>query len=100
MPVRDPGFCKAEDLDTWEAARKAGAIPLTQESDFEDRVTRRGPPPHVLWLTCGNTSEARLQAMLEASLPAALKLIRQGEPAAVRLGNLASNPRDALTDDH
>lgn len=38
-----------------------------------------GPPPSVLWVTCGNTSNARLRAVLTQVLPAALRLVAQGE---------------------
>lgn len=79
-PLRDLGLREAEDPDIWEAARKAGAILITKDADFEERVRRLGPPPHIIWLTCGNTSEARLQEIFAAHLPTALDLIRAGEP--------------------
>jgi predicted nuclease of predicted toxin-antitoxin system len=79
LPVRDVGLREADDADIWEAARQAGAVLLTKDGDFEERVNRLGPPPHIVWLTCGNTSEARLQEILELHLPSALELIQQGE---------------------
>ena len=41
---------------------------------------RLGPPPQVLWVTCGNTSNARLREILTKSLPPAIELLQQGEP--------------------
>ena len=79
IPLRDLGLREAEDDAIWEAARKAGVVMMTKDADFEARVRRLGPPPHVLWFTCGNTTEARLKEMLAADLEIALELIRAGE---------------------
>ena len=63
----------------WEEARRTGVVFMTKDADFEERVLRLGPPPHILWLTCGNTSEQRLKEILELRLLAALELVRSGE---------------------
>ncbi|WP_331001431.1 DUF5615 family PIN-like protein [Nostoc sp. WHI] len=44
-----------------------------------DLVDRLGTPPQVIWLTCGNTSNARLKEILNSTLPEALELLRSGE---------------------
>ena len=80
VPVRDLGLREADDSAIWEAARLARVVVLTKDADFEDRVRRLGPPPQVIWLTCGNTSEARLMEILAEHLPSALDLLKQGEP--------------------
>ena len=38
-----------------------------------------GPPPKIIWLTCGNTSNARMQEILATSLPGALAMLEAGE---------------------
>ncbi len=58
---------------------KLTVILMTKDSDFVDLVDRLGAPPQIIWLTCGNTSNARLQEILSATLPAALELFRAGE---------------------
>lgn len=80
VPVRDIELREAEDATIWEAARRARVIVLTKDADFEERVRRLGPPPQVIWLTCGNTSEERLKEILTQQLPAALALLKQGVP--------------------
>ena len=80
VPVRDLGLREAEDSAIWEAARRARVIVLTKDADFRERVHRLGPPPQVIWLTCGNTSEERLKEILSQQLPAALELLKQGVP--------------------
>lgn len=77
--MRDLGLREAEDPDIWDAARKAKVIVMTKDADFEERMHRLGPPPHIVWLTCGNTSEEYLKQLLAAQLPMALELIRRGE---------------------
>jgi predicted nuclease of predicted toxin-antitoxin system len=64
----------------WAAARDANVIILTKDSDFEERIQRFGPPPQVIWLTCGNTSEARLKEIFAAHLQIALDLLKAGNP--------------------
>ena len=40
----------------------------------------QGPPPQVIWLRLGNSSNAALQQVLVTSLLRALELLRSGEP--------------------
>ena len=80
VPVRELGLREAEDLAIFEAARRAGAVIMTKDHDFVDLVERLGPPPQVIWVSVGNTSNARMQTILAIAFPAALELIRRGEP--------------------
>ncbi|GAX36616.1 DUF5615 family PIN-like protein [Nodularia sp. NIES-3585] len=47
--------------------------------DFVDLVCRLGIPPQILWLTCGNVTNRNLHQLLNLTLPAALKQLRQAE---------------------
>jgi len=38
-----------------------------------------GPPPKVIWLTCGNTSNARLKEILSSTLESAMTLLDASE---------------------
>ena len=42
-------------------------------------LERYGPPPKVLWVTCGNTSNARMRSVLAKEFPIALELLNGGE---------------------
>ena len=86
VPLRDLGLRDAEDEEIFRAAKAAGAVVLTKDADFRHLLDRFGPPPQVLWLTCGNTSNEGLQAVLRATLPAALELLATGEPL-IEIGN-------------
>jgi len=77
--VRDVGLSHAKDRDIFAAARQADAIVMTKDEDFAEMVERLGPPPRVIWLTCGNTSNAALRLLLKTTLPRALELVRKGD---------------------
>ena len=77
--VRDLDLRDAEDREIFESARRAAVVVLTKDEDFVELVRRRGQPPQVLWLRCGNTSNALLKNILEQTLPDALELLRHGE---------------------
>ncbi len=79
IPVRTLGLRDAEDSVIFAAARQAKAVVLTKDGDFVQLLERHGPPPRILWLTCGNTSEARLQALLRATWPRIVTLLEAGE---------------------
>jgi len=77
--VRELGLREAKDFSIFQAAREADAIILTKDADFPHLLQQHGPPPKVLWLTCGNTSNQNVRRILSSTLPAALKLLDAGE---------------------
>ena len=78
--VRHLGLRDAKDLTIFYAAREAGAVIMSKDSDFVLLLERFGPPPQILWVTCGNTSKARLRDVLRKSFPEAMSRLEQGEP--------------------
>lgn len=80
VAVRDIGLRDALDPPIFEAAKATGAVVMTKDADFPEMVGRLGSPPQVLWLRCGNTSNAALRTLLTADLPAALARLSAGEP--------------------
>ncbi len=52
---------------------------LTKDADFLLMLDRSGPPPQVLWITCGNTTTARMRELMDKQLRAALALFDAGE---------------------
>lgn len=77
--VRDLGLRDATDQEIFVAARRAAAVVMTKDSDFVALVNLQGAPPQILWLTCGNTSNAALKQILTATLPQAMTLLEAGE---------------------
>jgi len=78
--VRDLGLRDATDRAIYDAARAAGVVVITKDRDFPDLLARLGPPPQVIWVTCGNTSKARMRQIFEALFPQALLLLQGGDP--------------------
>ncbi len=78
--VKDLGLRDAADELIFQRARAAGCIVMTKDKDFVDLLHRHGPPPSILWITAGNTSNQALQAILERTLTAAMQMIKNGEP--------------------
>ena len=80
VALRDLGLRHAKDRQIFEAGRQNNVVVMTKDSDFVDLVTRYGPPPQVIWLTIGNTSNIRLKDILSKTLKEAIDLIAAGEP--------------------
>ena len=64
----DPKRRSWRDTEIFHGAREAQAVVMTKDRDFVDVLERLGPPPQVIWLTCGNTSNASLQRLLAVAL--------------------------------
>jgi len=79
IPVRDLGLRDSDDETIYHEAAKAGAVVVTKDRDFIDLQFRFGPPPQIIWLTCGNTSEARLQQIFTTHFATARRMIEAGD---------------------
>lgn len=71
---------EAEDPDIFAAARDAVVVVMTKDRDFVDLVEKNGVPPQLLWITCGNTSNAALKRIFVETLDEALALLERDEP--------------------
>ena len=70
---------QSDDQTVFYEARKADAVIMSKDSDFLKLVEQHGIPPQILWVTCGNTSNARIREVLEKTLDKAAELLRSGE---------------------
>jgi predicted nuclease of predicted toxin-antitoxin system len=77
--VRDLGLRNAKDREIFLAARRADAVVLTKDRDFVALLEQLGPPPQVLWVTIGNTSNSHLRDVLSRKFTLTQELLRQGE---------------------
>lgn len=87
--ARALGLRDAEDEEIFQAAREAGAVVMSKDSDFLDLLERHGPPPKVIWVTCGNTSNRRMHRILEQKLRPAVEMLEGGE-VLVEIGDTAA----------
>ena len=86
LPVRELNLQRASDAEIVAAARDAIAVVMTKDADFVDLLEEHGPPPQVVLVTYGNTSNARLRRLVEVAWPAVLTMLERGEPL-VELGD-------------
>jgi len=77
--VRWLGYRDASDEDIFAAAREADAVVMTKDRDFLNLLDIHGPPPRVVWITMGNTSNAHMRAVLDKVFAQALVSLREGE---------------------
>lgn len=87
--VRSLGLREAEDEEIFRAARKSGAIIMSKDRDFLNLLERYGPPPKVIWITSGNTSNKRMRQVLERTLLTAIDLLNTDE-VLVEIGDIAT----------
>lgn len=69
------GMLNSTDSDIFHFAREKNAVVITKDNDFVSLLYRLGPPPKIIWITCGNTSNAHMKRLLKHKLTAALKLL-------------------------
>jgi predicted nuclease of predicted toxin-antitoxin system len=79
VALRDLGLRDATDPIIFNAAKNADVIVMTKDADFPQLLEQSGPPPKIIWLTCGNTSNKNLKVILTATLQLALDLLEAGE---------------------
>jgi predicted nuclease of predicted toxin-antitoxin system len=80
VAVRDLELRDSRDEVIYMAARKEDAVVMTKDVDFVDLLQRHGPPPKVIWITCGNTSKAALQKVISRAWSSVVALLTNGEP--------------------
>lgn len=81
--VQDLGLVSALDEAIFERARVetgAGGVVVTKDEDFVRLLERHGPPPQVVWVTCGNVRNAELRRIVLAAWPRVAELLAAGEP--------------------
>lgn len=79
VALRDIGLRDATDREIFLAAKQQSTIVMTKDADFVKLLDALGPSPQVIWITCGNTSNAHLRQLLRTALPRALELLSSGE---------------------
>ncbi|WP_069129907.1 DUF5615 family PIN-like protein [Rhodohalobacter halophilus] len=77
--VRSLGLRDATDPEIFEEAKKANVIVMSKDDDFIQLIEQRGTPPKLIWVTCGNTSNARMREILSSALRKAIELLQSGE---------------------
>ena len=89
LPIRDLNLQRASDPEIFTAARATKVVFMTKDDDFVRLVEHHGPPPQVVLVTCGNTSNANLRPLVLFAWPSILMMLDLAKP----LWSLAINRR-------
>lgn len=76
--LRDVDMKGAKDEWIFRRAKQEVDAILTKDEDFLRLVQKHGPPPSIIWVTVGNTSNRRMKELLTDRLPRTLQLIKEG----------------------
>lgn len=87
VALRDLGLRDARDFDIFKAAKEKEAIIMTKDVDFLQLLGHHGPPPQIIWITSGNTTNVKMQNILRKHLQTVLDLIKNGE-SVVEIGGI------------
>ena len=78
--VRSLGMRDAEDAVIFHEAKMQKAIIMSKDADFVKLLDRFGPPPQIIWITAGNTSNSQMRGILGKHFPVIIQMILNGEP--------------------
>ena len=73
------GLQEANDRSIFSEAREANAVVITKDQDFVHLLNQLGPPPQVVWVTCGNTSNAQMREILQQNFQKVFSLLQSSE---------------------
>ena len=79
IALRDIGLRDTTDHQIFLAAKEQGVIVMSKDADFVRLLEELGAPPQIIWITCGNTSNAHLRNLLISALPRTIEMITDGE---------------------
>jgi predicted nuclease of predicted toxin-antitoxin system len=77
--VHDVGLSSASDQDIWRAAEERGAVIISKDVDFAERVRSGTEGPSVVGVRIGNVRREDLLARLRDEINAIRDLLDRGE---------------------
>ncbi|HUA17996.1 MAG TPA: DUF5615 family PIN-like protein [Bryobacteraceae bacterium] len=86
------GLLHATDKDIYNLAKEQQVVIITKDRDFLDLSRRFGPPPQVVWVRSGNTSNAMMRYTLDGRFADVLRLLSDGEAVVELRGQIPLEP--------
>jgi predicted nuclease of predicted toxin-antitoxin system len=77
--VRSLDLRDADDEMIFNRAKNEKAVIMSKDADFVKLLERFGPPPQIIWVTSGNTSNAVMREILGKHLPTIIEMLGNGE---------------------
>lgn len=78
--VRSIGLRDAADEVIFKEAKARHAAIMSKDADFVKLLEKHGPPPQIIWITIGNTSNAHMREILTKHFSAIIDLLKNNEP--------------------
>ncbi len=79
LSLKALGLRDAKDAAIFQAAQQQGVVLVSKDSDFVELVSRYGPPPQLIWVTCGNVTNRQLQIVFNKTFAESLELLAAGQ---------------------
>ena len=79
IALRTLGLRDATDAAIFQQAQQQGIVIISKDSDFVELVSRYGPPPQLIWVTCGNVTNRQLQIVFNKTFAESLELLAAGQ---------------------
>jgi predicted nuclease of predicted toxin-antitoxin system len=73
------GLSDKGDHDIYKYAKVNAYVIMSKDADFLGLLEEFGSPPNLIWVTCGNTSNAAMREILSHTLKHVVDLINGGE---------------------
>ncbi|MEZ0324382.1 MAG: DUF5615 family PIN-like protein [Fimbriimonas sp.] len=73
------GMDELEDDELFLAAKLGTKTLISKDRDMFDLIRRIGPPPQLVWVRCGNTSNANLIRVFASTFEDCLRMLDEGE---------------------
>ena len=67
--LRQLGMEQYDDRDVWLHAGRHDYTIVTQDADIAEMAALYGPPPHVVWLRCGNQPTRFIEELIRRAAP-------------------------------
>jgi predicted nuclease of predicted toxin-antitoxin system len=77
--MRALGLRDADDITIFMAAKKKNAVLMSKDIDFVTLLERLGPPPQIIWIKVGNTSNSRMREILIKHFSTIKEMLIKGE---------------------
>ena len=77
--VLDVGIAAASDSAIWSHAATTGAIIISKDEDFAERVRAQKPKVQVVWIRIGNTTNTALWRKLGPRWAEIIEALQSGE---------------------
>jgi predicted nuclease of predicted toxin-antitoxin system len=73
------GLSDKSDHQIYTYAKQNAYVIMSKDVDFLSLLEELGSPPSLIWVTCGNTSNAAMREILSLTLPRVVELLSSGE---------------------